>query len=214
MYYDLFTHDQPSTVIPVPSHGNDFLALAGYQEDEELHLSFRYKRKETPSTIQGSDAFGRSIQQVVPRIQKNYRVNGEYTSSESWRVSSRIEWLTVDYGKVQTSGKGLLLAQAIKWNIWHSFVLQARLAIFDSDSYDSAVYEIEDDVPGAFSNPALFGRGIRWYIIFRCQPFPSVNISVKYSQTVKDGVKSLGSGLDEIKGNTQSMVNIQTEVRF
>jgi hypothetical protein len=39
-------------------------------------------------------------------------------------------------------------------------------------------------------------------------------IAAKYAQTVKEGVRSIGTGNDEISGDTQSVVSIQVEVRF
>jgi hypothetical protein len=76
------------------------------------------------------------------------------------------------------------------------------------------MYEYEDDLPRSSSDPALYGRGLRWYLIFRYTIFFKVDIGAKYSQTIKDGVTSIGSGLDEIKGNTQSLLSMQLDVRF
>ena len=108
----------------------------------------------------------------------------------------------------------LLISQAIKWNVFRPLTVQARLAVFETDSYDSAIYEFEDEVPGAYSNPALFGRGMRWYCILRYQLFSKMYVAAKYAQTEKEGVKSIGTGNDEIRGDSQSMVSLQVEVRF
>jgi hypothetical protein len=76
------------------------------------------------------------------------------------------------------------------------------------------MYEYEDDLPSASSNPALYGRGLRWYLILQYNIFFKVDIGAKYSQTIKDGVTSIGSGLDEIEGHTQSLLTMQLNVRF
>jgi hypothetical protein len=214
VYYDQFAHERPTYRIPVPSRGNDFLALAEIQHVEQLTLSIRYKRKNTPSASDGNDAYGRTLQLVIPRVQQNYRLNAEFRSSSSMRLLSRVEWLTIQYGALPISGKGILLAETMKWSISQSLTLQARFAVFDTDSFDAAVYQLEDEAPGAFSNPALFGRGTRWYITFRYQLVSKLLFSFKYSQTVKEGVHYLGSGLDEIRGNRQGTVNVQTEIQF
>jgi hypothetical protein len=91
---------------------------------------------------------------------------------------------------------------------------QARLAVFETDSYASSIYEFEDEVPGAYSNPALYGRGMRWYFILRYQPFSKWSLAAKYAQTIKDGIKFLGTGLDEIRGDSQTVMSIQLEARF
>jgi hypothetical protein len=213
-YYDQFEHSQPTYFIPTPSHGNDFLSLAEYKCTEQFDIAFRYKRKDSPSAIDENDLYGRLIQQTVPRIQQNYRLTGEFISSPSIRLSSRFEWVAVHYNGIQNAEKGVLMSQTVKWNLFQPLTMQTRLAVFETDSYDSAIYEFEDEVPGAYSNPALYGRGMRWYCIVRYQLFSKIYIAAKYAQTVKDGVTSIGTGNDETSGDTQSVVSMQVEVRF
>ena len=38
-YYDQFEHTQPTYLLPAPSHGNDFLALAEYKLTEQFEIS-------------------------------------------------------------------------------------------------------------------------------------------------------------------------------
>jgi hypothetical protein len=213
-YFDQFKHPQPDLSIPVSSHGDDFLAYAECQATKKCELTFRYKRKESPAVRNGIDLYGRVIQHVVSRIQENFRLMSEFISSPSIRLENRIEWLSVTYEGMQLQEKGLLFSQAIQCKLFHSLALRARIAMFSTGSYDSRVYEYEDDLPGAFSNPALYGRGARWYLMLRCEIFRKVCIAAKYSQTIKEGVTSLGSGLDEIEGNTQSLLSMQLDIRF
>ena len=213
-YYDQFGHPQPTYLLPAPSHGNDFLALAECKLTEQYEITFRFKRKDLPSGIYENDLYGRLIKGTISRIQQNYRLTGEFISSQSLRLSSRVEWVNINYGGIQNAEKGVLMSQAIKWNKFSPLTIQARLALFETDSYDSSIYEFEDEVPGAYSNPALYGRGMRWYFILRYQIFSKICFAVKYAQTVKDGVKSMGTGNDEINGDSQSTMSMQVEVRF
>ena len=213
-YYDQFEHPHPTQFIPASSHGNDFLALAECQITNKYELMFRFKRKESPSTIDEYDLFSRMIKQIIPRIQENYRLTGELISSSFIRLSNRIEWAKVTYAGVKKSEKGLLISQTIKYTLCQLLALRARIAVFETDSYDSRMYEYEDDLPRASSNPALYGRGLRWYLFLQYTIFLKVDISAKFSQTIKDGVKSIGSGLDEIEGHTQSLLSMQLDVRF
>lgn len=214
MYYDQFDHLQPTYLIPAPSHGNDFLALAEYKPRENYEITIRYKRKDVPSMIDENDLYGRLIKGIISCIQQNYRLTSEFISSPSLRLSSRVEWVNITYGGMRNSEKGVLMSQAVKWNIYSLLTAQARLAVFQTDSYDSSIYEFEDEVPGAYSNPALFGRGMHWYFMLRYQVFSKVYIAAKYAQTVKEGVKSIGTGLDKISGDSQSVLSAQVEVQF
>ncbi len=213
-YYDQFNHPQPAPLIPAPSHGNDFLALAECQLTDVYKIAFRFKRKESPSAVDAYDLYDRMMKQIIPRIQENYRLTSDLISSTSVRLSNRIEWVKTAYAGMKNSEQGVLLSQTIKCSLFRSLGLRARIAVFETDSYDSRMYEYEDDLPRASSNPALYGRGIRWYLVLRYNIFLKVDIEAKYSQTIKDGVTSVGSGLDEIEGHTQSLLSMQLEVRF
>jgi len=217
-YYDQFEHPQPTYLLPAPTQGNDLLALAEIKLSEQYETAFQYKRKDVPSVRNENDQYGRTIKQICPRIQQNYRLTSEFNSSQFLRLSSRIEWVTVQYSASQTADlknaeQGMLMSQAIKCRI-QPITIQARLAFFETDSYDSAIYEFEDDVPGAYSDPALFGCGIRWYFILRYQIFSKMYIAAKYAQTIKEGAKTIGTGNDEISGDSQSIMSIQVEIRF
>jgi hypothetical protein len=213
-YFDQFEHSQPTYQLPAPSHGNDFLALAECSLTNQFEIAFRFKRKDMPTVMDENDLYGRSLKGMNSHLQQNYRLTGDFTSSPSLRLSSRVEWVKINFVGMQASENGVLISQAVKWKIYHPLTVQARIAVFETDSYDSAVYEFEDEVPGAYSNPALFGRGIRWYLILRYQVFSKIDIAAKYVLTVKEGVKSIGTGLDEITGNNQSVVTTQVEIRY
>ncbi len=213
-YYDQFEHPQSTQFIPAPSRGDDFLALAECQITKQYELILRFKRKNSPSVIDNIDLYGRAIKQVIPRIQENYRLTSEFISSSSVRLRSRVEWATVNYGGMKRREEGLLLSQSIKWTAIRPLTMQTRITIFETDSYDSRIYEFEDDLAGAFSCPALYGRGMRWYFILRCQLVSKIHLSAKYAQTIKEGVKTLGTGLDEIEGNSQSTLSMQIDIRF
>jgi hypothetical protein len=92
--------------------------------------------------------------------------------------------------------------------------IDARVIAFHTDSYDSRLYEYESELSGTLSNPALFGKGLRWYILARYEVSPAVDIWLKYSQTMREGVKSIGSGASEILGDRDSRLSVQLDVRL
>jgi len=213
-YYDQFNYPKPTNAFPVSSHGNDFLAFAEFQTANDCDFSIRFKRKEKLSVVDESDLYGRTVKRVIPRIQENCRFNSELVMSASIRLVSRIEWAKVMYAGMKKTERGLLISQTIKGKVLHKITLRARIAVFETDSYDSKIYEYEDDLTHVSFNPALYGRGLRWYFLSKCSVFKNLDMGVKYSQTIKEGIKSISSGLDEIEGDTQSMLSLQIYVRF
>jgi hypothetical protein len=78
--------------------------------------------------------------------------------------------------------------------------LTARVVAFHTDSYESRVYEYESDLPGAFSSPALFDKGIRFYALVRYKWGRFLTLSAKYAQTSKEKSVRQSSGIDRQLG--------------
>ena len=118
----------------------------------------------------------------------------------------------MDYDQ-QPSEHGLVLLQEIRWPLG-PVSCSGRIAFFETASYDSRLYEYEDGLRGAFEVPALYGRGIRSALLFSWHVSGGIAVGAKYSVTVRDGVRSTGSGMDEIQGDSAGRVSFQLDVRF
>jgi hypothetical protein len=92
--------------------------------------------------------------------------------------------------------------------------LYARIVFFRTDSFNSAIYEYENDLTGVLTNRALFGEGLRWYLIIRYRPMRLFTLSLKYSETYKPKEKSISSGFNEIAGNLDNRLALQIDVKF
>lgn len=86
--------------------------------------------------------------------------------------------------------------------------------MFKTDSYNSRLYRYEDELPGAFTNAMLFGEGVRWYVLLQYEIGRAVQLYAKYTCSIKNGVRTLGTGLDEIQGNTLQQISMQMDVKW
>lgn len=92
--------------------------------------------------------------------------------------------------------------------------LTARYALFDTDTFDERIYAYENDVLYAFSVPAYYYKGSRAYLLFRYQASRRLECWLRYGMTWFANTNSLGSGLDEITGDTRSEIKVQVRVKF
>ena len=110
--------------------------------------------------------------------------------------------------------EGFITFQDIHFYLSSAINLYTRIAFFKTDSFNSAVYEYENDLPGTLISSALFGEGVRWYFVLKIKPYKLVTISCKYSETFKPKENSLGSGLLEIDGNLDNRFSIQLDFNY
>ena len=70
------------------------------------------------------------------------------------------------------------------------------------------------DLEGVLALPLVYGAGIRWYALLRYSPFRTVELSVKYSSLIRDDVRTLGSGPDQLPTNRDDRFGIQLDFRL
>jgi len=213
-YFDQFAFPWKTWTSRLPSSGHDFLASTEVKVSRKLVLNLQFKHKSKTDETIVLDEFGRLDHTVEPRSQRNYRATIEMNSSRTFRWRSRIELVGVEYRATGGREKGIMMYQDIRWGPLAGFQMDARVAAFQTDSYDSRMYEYESEPFGAVSNPALFGRGLRWYLLTRYEIGRGIGLWIKYARTQKEGVKSIGSGADEILGDVDNRLTFQLEIRL
>ena len=213
-YYDQFSFPWRTASINLPSNGNDALVFLESRLTSKLSLQFQYKRKNKAVTEVDQDVDGTARSAIGLRRQTNYRATVELNSSITWRWRSRVEWVIVTHDLGGLRERGFLAFQDVRVIPLPKLLVNARLVAFQTDSFDSKVYQYESDLPGAASNPGLFGKGLRWYAVARYEVSPSLDLWVRYSQSLKEGVKVISSGADEILGGLDNKISLQLDVRI
>jgi hypothetical protein len=84
-----------------------------------------------------------------------------------------------------------------------------RYALFDTDTYDSRIYEYESDMLYSFSIPAFYDKGSRVYLMAKVSSSGNMDFWIKYSCTQYANKETISSGLYEIKGNRKSEIKMQ-----
>jgi hypothetical protein len=89
-----------------------------------------------------------------------------------------------------------------------------RYALFQTDSYESAIYAYEKDVLYGYSVPALDGCGLRVIMLAVWKPFRFLECWFRIGHTWYSDREVIGSGLDAINGNNKSEIKIQVIVKI
>ena len=123
------------------------------------------------------------------RRQVNVRGQIEWKWTRAGRARGRMERVWVQYPDLSIDESGRLLFADLRLAPKRWIILDSRIMYWETDSYDSRVYEYENDLPGLMTNMALYGRGWRWYAYFKFNPGVNLRVSVKYAIThfLEDG---------------------------
>ena len=108
---------------------------------------------------------------------------------------------------------GWLITQSINYKHDRSNI-NASLAYFHTDDYDSRIYNYEKQILYSFSFPMFYGEGIRYYLFFRQDIHPQWMIIAKLGVTHYFDRNSIGTGLQTIHHSSQTDLDLQFRWKF
>lgn len=200
-YFDQYSFPYRTFYSPVPASGNDFLMSAEWKAAKGLLIIVKYKKEIEDAPVTFIDESQRQLKKIIKRNQLNLRTGFIYQLNAQLRLRSRFEYVSVDYSGISELSKGSLFFSDIRIIPVNGFVFDARIIFFDTQNYDSRIYEFENDIIGLMSGIPLYNKGRRWYMLLKYKPFSKFEINLKYSETYFDGAKSIGAGNDKITGD-------------
>jgi hypothetical protein len=210
-FFDLYMHPWLKYLVDAPSWGNEnyFQATVKPNKRSEIYVRYRFetKKRNAPANDLPFDYVVNETRQGI-RYQHRFRVTDELT------ISNRVE---VSFYNVESRKPeiGYMFYQDLGYKKM-GFPLSgnARFAIFRTPSYNTRIYTYENDVLYSFSIPALYGNGIRYYLTLRYSATRWLDFWVRWAQTFRSDVKTIGSGLDQVDGNKRSEIKVQMRLRF
>lgn len=114
----------------------------------------------------------------------------------------------------ETFQKGILVYQDVGIS-WEKPKLQiwGRIAYFDTDSYDVRLYAYENDLTYFFTINSYYDQGFRWYLLVKYRIW-SIDFQLRISRTLYDNKTVIGSGLEEIQGNSKTEIKGQVILKL
>jgi hypothetical protein len=193
----------------VPSQGYDYLVQVNHRPRRGVEVYLRYKIKNKP--LNSSEAA--TIRYLDDAKRQNVRLHASIVATPTITLRNRIELIKYEFGSKEEYG--YLIYQDVSYRSKSTpFTLTVRYALFDTDGYDSRIYAYENDVLYAFSFPFYSDKGSRAYALVRYSISRNIDLYIRYAQTFYTNRNVIGSGLEEIQGNTRSEIKAQIRLRF
>lgn len=209
VYYDQFKFPYRTFNNVSPSDGDEIFAelISKPFSGTETKIRYKYENKDQSLTLE-------NLRQVSKRLRQSLRVEITYTVSKALRLKSRIEYNYFNHNSVNLKEDGYMFFQDLRVVPDKNLVLYGRIIFFRTDSFNSAIYEYENDLTGVMTNLAMYGEGMRWYLIGRYKVIQNLTLSLKYSETYKPKESSLSSGNNLIPSNLDNRISFQIDMNF
>jgi len=210
-YYDAWRHPWLRFNADAPSRGREFRGRITYYRKRRLraYLELRDQTVErnAPGVLRPHDV-------LIPHRRFQIRLHVAYHPSRSLELRNRLDW---GFAANAAEGRrqGFVLLQDILFRpIESRLSFTARFALFDTDAYDIRFYHYENNLLYAFSIPAYYQRGTRFYLNLRYRPTPALTLELRFAQTYHAGQNAIGSGPEAIAGPLRSEISAQVKYQF
>ncbi len=210
-YVDVFGFPWPTATGPFPATGRETYVEVSASAFPALDFSLRYSAKDLEQKRSFSDERGRTVSATATWTRQKLRLKVRHQATVHLRLDASLEGIVAGYQQPTTVVRGVAAFQGIRYST-RTLQGEIRMIVFDTDSYFSRLYEYESDLVGVYHNGALYGRGRRWYALVRWSPTGAISLSAKYSETIQDGARSVGSGEMEISGDLDNRLSIQVDL--
>ena len=210
-YTDIFKSLGRTYNLPLINRGSELMAEIIYKYNPQSKFTIRYKNeakpeKENNPEINAKQIIGKSSGLLI--LQFDHQINGQ------WNFRIRNDIRKVSREKLRNSE--ITTASYIELNYlpFQWLKIKSRLTAFAGGSYDSAIWQYEYISHGFFATPVLYGNGIRNFVSININPVANLDILLRYEITRKNNVDAMGSGYDEVSGNSLSIITVQVDYKL
>jgi hypothetical protein len=191
--------------VDAPTRGWDYLAQLTYLPNRKTEIYLRYRTENKPINETNTQL---TVNYPVEKIKQSLRFHYTSQINEAFAVKGRTEVIWFDKNGGQAE-QGFLTYVECSYQSALKLKGALRLQAFETGGYNSRIYSYESDVLYSFSIPAFFDKGLRYYLNMAYEVTKKFSLWVRFAQSVMRENISVGSGLDEIKGNKRTEVKLQ-----
>ena len=210
LYADYFKFPWLKFRVDAPSNGYEALAQLTFNPTKTFKSFLRYK-SEIKQQNTDLDVAINYLDQVK---KESYRADVGWKLNKSISLQNRLEVSQFKKGEDKAEF-GLMIYQDISYvPLLSKFSGNIRLAYFNTPSFNSRIYAYEDDVLYNFSFGMYSGKGYRTYLNLKYKLAKRFHVWTRYALFLYQDVATVGSGLDEIRGNKKTDIKIQIRYQF
>ena len=199
-YVDFFSFPWLKFRVSTPSNGQEWLLRWSYQPQKNRIVLVQFKQERKMRNLPEAEEFI-PTQQVGTILKSQAQASLELDISTELTIRSRILWNQVSFDRKKTQGWMLIQECSYSWGNWK---LTARMALFDTETFDNRLYAYEQNAVGTFAIPAFSGRGSRQYLLAQYRIHSRLTAYFRIAQTHYTDREVISSGMQEISGPKQT----------
>ncbi|MCB9190939.1 MAG: helix-hairpin-helix domain-containing protein [Flavobacteriales bacterium] len=212
-FFDIFQFPWLRYQVNGPSFGYEAIGQLIYRPSKTLEVYFRFRQKN--KQLNQSSAYSEApIRGIENELRSYYRLNIQYSLTKEVKLRSRVEYSRYKRGE-QDVEQGFMMYQDVIYSpLNFPLSFSARLAYFDTETYNARIYAYENDVLYAYSFPAYYYRGIKTYLTLRYNIYKGIDAWFRVGNIFYSNRDHVGSGLEETPKNHRTDIKVQLRFKF
>ncbi len=210
-FFDFYRFPWIKYLIDAPSRGFEYFGQVNYAVSSRVDMHVRYRYEIRNRNVPANET---KIDYLTDVVRQSLRYHVSYALNRKVAFQNRVEyaWYNDNINPVE---KGFMIYQDIRLEPFKfPLTIYARYTLFDTQTFNARIYAYENDILYMFSIPPLSDNGFRYYLLLKYDINPNITVWLRFAQTYFSNREKVGSGLDEINGNTRSEIKAQVRVRF
>ena len=112
------------------------------------------------------------------------------------------------------SNKGFAFGETIRYNNKNNLRFDATCIYFNTDSYDSRIYNYESSLQYSFAMNSYFGKGFRTALLSSYHINKNISLTLKFGSTYYFDQDQIGTGLELTNSNHKEDIQIHIKFKF
>ncbi len=210
-YVDLWENPWLRFGVDSPGQGQEYRVRLTYFKKRKYEAYIEVRDETKPANVPDNET---KLNQIVQNRTFQTRLHFGNQLSKTLELRTRLDIGFAD-NEINRYQRGFVIYQDVLYKpIGFPLSFTTRFAIFDTDGFQARYYSYENNLIYAFSVPAYYNRGTRFYFNLRYKGIRNMTIEARYAQTFWANQETFGSGGEEIDGQTRSRVSAQLIYRF
>jgi hypothetical protein len=199
-FVDIFHSPWIKSSTKSSSEGMELLSKISYKKSKRQLFSISYRFKKA------------QLNGIAEKHSYQLRLNYEQAINSILRLRYRLEFHRVNFTAIQMGY--LFFVDFILQSPERPFSINARYALFNTDSYETRIYAYERDVYFAYSIKPYFYQGQKIYVNAKWRLRRFFTFVFRLSHLQYPYLKSIGSGNDLIENNKKTEFTCQLRIRW
>lgn len=205
-YADQFQFTWLTSQVNAPSRGHDYYLRVSHSFNRRTSAYLQFRSKTNMKNSTDGEVFSH-----YPIFYTKNTVRFNITYELGWDIHCANKAEYAHYRNEDGSNEhGYFLCQDIAYKPENlPFSLTFRYALFDAKDYNARVYAYENGVLYSFSVPAMYGKGMRFYLLGKVKLFNSLTLYARIGRTIYSDRNTVGTGLSQIEGNHKTDLKVE-----